>query len=187
MKSRRIIYRSILVIFLCGVSLLYSQTPEMFSKVEHAVAASVSKGVQVGQEALPFQLTTLQGKQVALEDYRGKTVVLNFFATWCYPCQEEMPLIVEMEKRLKEKGGHLLAINLTSEESDQSGAGLKTFLSHYNALFDPLLDKEGSLMKEYQIIGIPTTVVIDEHGVIKKRINGGLTYSMMEELLELVD
>jgi thiol-disulfide isomerase/thioredoxin len=181
MKKKQAFYRSILIVLLCGVGFMYSQSDSVFQQVEESVAASVQRGVQVGQEALPIELTTLNGKQVSLNDYIGKPVVLNFFATWCNPCQEEMPVIVEMEKRLKEKGAVFLAINMTSQE--KSKAEIKPFLQHFRATFDPLLDEGGETMKKYQIIGIPTTIVIDEQGMIVQRINGGLTYNLMEDLV----
>ncbi len=94
-----------------------------------------------------------------------------------------MPIIVEMEKRLKQQGAAFLAINLTSQE--RSKAEIQPFLAHYEATFDPLLDEEGKVMEQYQIIGIPTTIVIDEKGFIVQRVNGGLTYQMMEDLIPL--
>lgn len=182
MKSQAL-YRRILIILLCSVGFMYSQSTSVFEQVEEAVAASVSPGVQVGQEALPIELSTLQGKQVKLDDFKGQQVVLNFFATWCHPCQEEMPVIVEMDKRLREQGAVFLAINLTSQE--QSKAEIRPFLDHYRAFFDPLLDEEGEVMDRYQIIGIPTTIVIDEQGIIVQRINGEMSYGMMEDLILL--
>ncbi|ARK31471.1 TlpA disulfide reductase family protein [Halalkalibacter krulwichiae] len=181
MKKKQAFYRSILIILLCSVGFMYSQSESLYQKVEEAVAASVQKGVQVGQEALPIELTTLNGKQVSLDDYIGKPVVINFFATWCAPCQEEMPVIVEMDKKLKERGGVLLAVNMTSQETSKEE--LRPFLQHFHASFDPLLDDKGEVMKKYQLIGIPTTVVIDEQGVIIQRINGILTFDLMEDLV----
>jgi thiol-disulfide isomerase/thioredoxin len=181
MKKSQALYRSILIILLCGVGFMYSQSESVYQQVEEAVANSIQKGVQVGQEALPIELATLRGKKVALDDYIGQPVVINFFATWCHPCQEEMPVIVEMEKKLKENGAALLAVNMTSQE--RSKQEIAPFLQHYRASFDPLLDEEGEIMKKYQIIGIPTTLVIDEQGVIIQRINGGLTFELMEDLV----
>ncbi|MCL7749161.1 TlpA disulfide reductase family protein [Halalkalibacter alkaliphilus] len=183
MKTKQAFYRSVLIVLLCGVGFMYSQSESVYQQVEESVAATVQKGVQVGQEALPFELTTLNGEKVALGDYLGQPVVVNFFATWCHPCQEEMPIILEMEKRLKEKGAAFLAINMTSQERGKEE--IRPFLQHYRATFDPLLDVEGEVMKKYQIIGIPTTIVIDEQGVIVQRINGGLTYDLMEDLVIL--
>ena len=183
MKRHQAFYRGILIILLCGLGFMYSQSTSVFQQVEEAVASAASPGVQVGQEALPFELRTLQGKEISLADFSGKPVVLNFFATWCYPCQEEMPVIVEMEKRLRDKGAIFLAINLTSQE--QSKKEIKAFLDHFGAYFDPMLDEEGQLLKNYQIIGIPTTIVIDEQGMIVQRINGQLSFSMMEDLILL--
>ncbi len=185
MGKRRFMYRGVLIFVLLVTAFIYSQSENMVIKAEEAVVAEASpkKGVQVSQEALPFSLTTLKGKTVSLEDFRGKKVILNFFATWCYPCQEEMPIIVEMEKKLRQDGGVLLAINLTSEERDK-GAGLPSFLTYYGASFDPLMDKNGQVLDLYKIFGIPTTILIDENGVIQKRINGQLSYGMMEELIK---
>ncbi|WP_088103512.1 TlpA disulfide reductase family protein [Halalkalibacter urbisdiaboli] len=181
MKSRQAFYRSVLIVLLCGVGFMYSQSKSVFEQVEEAVAASVQSGVQVGNEAVPFKLQTLRGDTVALSDFEGKPVVINFFATWCPPCQEEMPIIVEMEKRIKKQGGVFLAINMTSQE--KSKKEIQPFLNHFRAPFDVLLDENGELLKQYQIIGIPTTIVIDEDGIIVQRINGGLTYDMMEDLV----
>lgn len=181
MKSRQAFYRSVLIILLCGVGFMYSQSKTVFQQVDEAVASVVQPGVQVGNEAIPFKLKTLRGEEVALSDFKGKPVVINFFATWCAPCQEEMPIIVEMEKRIKKKGGAFLAINMTSQE--KSKKEIQPFLNHFRAPFDVLLDEDGELMKQYQIIGIPTTIVIDENGIIVQRINGVLSYDIMEDLV----
>ncbi|GAE25291.1 thiol:disulfide oxidoreductase [Halalkalibacter wakoensis JCM 9140] len=181
MKSKQAFYRSVLIILLCGVGFMYSQSDSIYQQVEESVAATVQKGVQVGQEALPIELTTLNGDEVSLDEYLGQPVVLNFFATWCHPCQEEMPIILELEKKVKERGGKFVAINMTSQE--KSKEEIRPFLQHFRATFDPLLDQDGEIMKKYQIIGIPTTLVIDEQGIIVQRINGGLTNEIMEDLV----
>ncbi|WP_227936834.1 TlpA disulfide reductase family protein [Alkalihalobacillus deserti] len=180
-KKNQAFYRSFLILLLCGVGFMYSQSESVYQQVEEAVSASIQQGVQVGQEALSIELTTLNGDVVSLEDYLGQPVVINFFATWCHPCQEEMPVIVEMEKKLKEKGAVFLAVNMTSQE--RSKKEIRPFLQHYRATFDPLLDLDGEIMKKYQIIGIPTTVIIDEQGMIVQRVNGGLSFELMEDLV----
>ncbi|MDV2885638.1 MULTISPECIES: TlpA disulfide reductase family protein [Alkalihalophilus] len=180
MKVRQMAFRSALILILCSVGFMYSQSESVFQQVEEAVAASVKQGVQVGNEAKSFELHSLRGETVSLNDFHGTPVVINFFATWCPPCQEEMPVIVELEKRLTQKGAKFIAVNMTSQEA--SIAEVEPFLKHFNASFDVLLDETGEVMNMYQIIGIPTTVVIDENGVIVQRINGGLSYSMMEDL-----
>ncbi|MBP3949527.1 redoxin domain-containing protein [Bacillus suaedae] len=182
MKRRnQAFYRSVLIILLCGVGFMYSQSETVYQRLEESVAATVQSGVQVGQVAVPFSLNTLSGEEISLEDYAGKNVVLHFFATWCSPCQDEMPLIVEMEKRLKQEGRELVVVNLTSQE--QSKSDIRPFLQYFKATFDPLLDEKGEVMKAYQVIGIPTTLVINEEGIIVERINGGLSKDMMEELI----
>lgn len=183
MRGKQLLYRGILVVLLCGVALMYTQSKNVLTNVEKAVAASIASGPQVGQEAPAFELMTLQGEGVSLEQYKGKKVILNFFASWCSPCQEEMPLVEQLHKRLQIEDGVMLAVNLTSEEGGEKGSNLKQFLLQYGSTFDPLLDKEGTVMKKYQIIGIPTTIMIDEQGMVTKRINGQLTNGIMEELL----
>ncbi|WP_100373504.1 TlpA disulfide reductase family protein [Bacillus sp. FJAT-45037] len=180
MTVRQAFFRGVLILILCSVGFMYSQSDSVFKQVEEAVAASVKEGVQVGNSAASFELPTLLGKTVALEEYHGKPIVVNFFATWCGPCQEEMPIIMEMEKRLRDQGAVFVAVNMTSQEASKEE--ITPFLNHYGANFDVLLDETGDVMKAYQIIGIPTTVVIDENGIIVQRINGGLTHSMMEDL-----
>ncbi|NEU29663.1 TlpA family protein disulfide reductase [bacterium LRH843] len=182
MIKQHVLHRIVLITLLCGVGWMYTHFSSMFQMVE--AMAAPKQGVQAGQEAYPIELTTLQGKQVSLAENKGKPVVLNFFATWCHPCQEEMPVIVEMEKKLREKDAAFLAINLTSEEQKNSKPVLRQFLKHYRAHFDPLLDEQGDVMKKYQIIGIPTTIIIDEQGIVVQRINGGLSHGMMEEIVD---
>lgn len=180
-QRKQMFYRSVLIVLLCAVGFMYSQSQSTFQKLEESVANMIKPGVQVGQQAKDFSLRTLSGQEVALSDYNGKGIVLHFFATWCTPCQEEMPLIVRMEERLKKANRELVVVNLTSQE--QSKQEVKPFLDYFRASFDPLMDEKGEVMELYEIIGIPTTLVIDEDGIIVERINGMLSQEMIDAVI----
>ncbi len=180
-QSKQIFYRATLIVLLCVVGFMYSQSQSTFQQLEESVANMVKPGVQIGQQAKEFSLHTLSGKKVSLNDYRGKGIVLHFFATWCAPCQEEMPLIVTLDERLKKAGRELVVVNLTSQE--QSKSEVKPFLDYFRASFDPLMDEKGDVMELYEVIGIPTTLVIDEDGIILERINGMLSEEMINSVI----
>lgn len=172
-------------IFQCLVfmMLLYMMANDAVYGYHTALAETKEEyGVFEGDFAFPFQLTDDQGKTVSLNDFRGKLVILNFFATWCEPCQEEMPLLVDLHEQLDPNKEVLLGINMTSQEMNVKDVQL--FMKQFRAKFPVLYDKEGKVMKEYKIFGIPTTIVIDEQGKIMKRINGMLTQASVATLRE---
>lgn len=137
------------------------------------------EGAFPNQKAPSFTLKTLAGKTASLGDYKGKPIVINLFASWCPPCQEEMPLLNGLAKKIGNKG-HVIGVNLTNQE--RSLDDVKAFVKQFNVPFDVLLDEKGEIAKEYQIIGIPTTLLIDEKGIIQKRYNGMLTENMIAEI-----
>lgn len=180
--TRNFIYCSLLFFLFFVVGILNYQSVSVFQQVEKVVAASKSYGPFEGHVAIPFSLRTLEGDTVSLEDYRGKKVIVNFFASWCPPCQDEMPLLVDFVNRMDKEKMQFIAINLTSQEKNNKDVQL--FMDHYRADFTTVLDTDGDLMKQYQIIGIPTTLIIDEDGIIEKRINGMLTADLVAKLLQ---
>ncbi|MDQ0207899.1 TlpA disulfide reductase family protein [Alkalicoccobacillus murimartini] len=129
-------------------------------------------------------LVSLAGIEKTLADYKGKKVVVHFFATWCHPCQEEMPYIVSFSNQLKENGAVFVPIHLTKMDSDLGQ--LQSFLTHYEADFDPWLDEKGEMMQQYHVVGIPTTLFIDENGVVEQRMNGMLPQHEAESYIESI-
>lgn len=118
--------------------------------------------------ALNFELKDLSGKSVKLSDYKGKVVFLNFFASWCPPCREEMPSIQRLyEKTLSLKGFKLITVSVDTVENDA-----RSFIKNGKYTFPVLLD--GSPVADnYGIRGIPTTYVIDKKGKIVDMVVGG--------------
>ena len=125
-------------------------------------AGSELSEAQVGNLAPDFQLDNLDGKPVALSDLKGKPVLLNFWATWCPPCRDEMPYIQEIYEEWSGKGLELLAVNM-----GDSSSKVKRFLENYNLSFPVLLDTKQTVAQKYNIRGIPATFFIDENGIIQ--------------------
>ncbi|MFV8827390.1 peroxiredoxin family protein [Alkalihalobacterium sp. APHAB7] len=175
------IYSCLLFFLLFGVAYLYEGSHHIFRQVDEAVAATSKVGAFENEVAPNFELLNLEGKKVSLEDYRGRKVILNFFATWCPPCQEEMPLLVHLDEELKDKNIVMLGVNMTSQERNSND--VRPFLSQYNAEYDVVFDVDGKVMKNYHIIGIPTTFMVNEKGIIEKRINGIVTPNHIPLLL----
>ncbi|MCS5695131.1 TlpA family protein disulfide reductase [Desulfofundulus thermocisternus] len=143
--------------------------------------SGVAVGMDVGQRAPDFTLTTADGEELSLSDFRGRPVVLNFWATWCPPCRAEMPAI----QSFYEKTGreiHVLAVNLTA--SERSAARVKDFLDAGGFTFPVLLDTRGDVAREYLVRAIPTTFFIDREGIIRARHTGSLTLEMLEEIVK---
>jgi len=122
---------------------------------------------RVGQPAPDFQLQSLEGQPVSLNDLKGKPVLINFWATWCGPCVYEMPFLQEVYDEWSGKGLMLLAINIGEGSSEVKG-----FMQNYNLSLPVLLDIEKDVFQRYNIIGIPTTFFIDKDGIIQEKVIG---------------
>jgi len=124
----------------------------------------VAQGPQVDKLAPDFQLPTLDGQAVSLGDFRGKPVLLNFWATWCGPCRFEMPFIQEIfeKKEWSDTGLVILAIDIGENPSE-----VKEFMENYDLSFPVLLDTNQDVALEYNIRAIPTTFFIDKDGIIQ--------------------
>ncbi|MFO7172724.1 MAG: TlpA disulfide reductase family protein [Bacillota bacterium] len=114
---------------------------------------------QPGEPAPDFALETLDGQVVRLSDLRGQVVLLNFWATWCPPCREEMPALQAVERLYREKGFRVLAINL-----DESPATIRSFLEQNGLELTVLLDKDMKVTSRYGILPLPTSFFIDREG-----------------------
>jgi cytochrome c biogenesis protein CcmG/thiol:disulfide interchange protein DsbE len=124
-----------------------------------------------------FTLTDLNGKNVSLTDFRGKIVILDFWATWCPPCIMEIPHFIELQDKYKDKGFAMVGISL-----DQAGIEVvKTFAQKYKINY-PILMNDGQVHIAYGgISNIPTTFVIDPAGNIRKKYVGYIEKAVFEE------
>ena len=133
-------------------------------------------GAKVGAPAADFTLEDLEGNKVSLSDYKGKKVFLNFWATWCEPCKQEMPEMEKIHETYEDVV--VLAINLDTEKDIQG------FMDEHGLTFQALLDVDEEVNDQYEVVSIPTSFFIDEEGIIRKKIVGVLDYEKMEENIE---
>lgn len=131
-------------------------------------------GLEIGNLAPDFTLETLSGDEMKLSDLRGKKVMVNFWATWCPPCREEIP---EMQKFYEETDIEILAINLT--ETEPNIGKIEDFVDEYDMTFPVLLDSELTVADTYQIQPIPTSFMVDTNGIIQFYAPGALYYEHM--------
>ena len=130
-------------------------------------------------KAPEFTLTDLKNKKVSLSDYKGKYVMINFWATWCSACKSELP---DLEKFYNEnKNFKLLTIDV-GENKD----GVEKFMKENKYNFDVLLDKNTEVSYDYTATALPTTVLIDKEGYIKKIILGAMNKNSMNSYKEML-
>lgn len=183
----------IAVIFLLGLVgwAIYDHTskPTEAEKTVQEAQPSGQKsakiGFQEGNRAPNFELQTLDGKQISLSDMKGKRLILNFWATWCPPCKAEMPHMQKFYQEQKGNNIEILAVNLTTGEKNPKDVA--KFVKDYGLTFPILLDSSGEIGEAYQAFTIPTSYIIDSHGIIKKKIVGPMDKGMMTELIKSID
>jgi peroxiredoxin len=136
----------------------------------------------IGAPAPPFETTDLNGRPVALADYRGKIVLLNFWATWCEPCKKEMPEIEAAYEKLNDQGFVVLAVNF-GESPDPAA----TFTHHGRLTFPVLLDRKVKIAARYGVVNLPVSFFIDADGIIRERLFGGtLTAAGIEQTVRKI-
>lgn len=134
-------------------------------------------GLRIGVKAPDFELENLSGEKVKLSDYRGKKVILNFWATWCPPCKKEMPA---MEKFYQKAGDdvEILAVNIDPQYN------VKEFTDKLGITFPILLDKKDEVNSAYSVMTIPTTYFINEEGLITNKYLTSMTEDIMKEYID---
>jgi len=132
--------------------------------VTGCAAPSVAR---VGESAPDFQLENLDGQTISLSDFRGKPVLINFWATWCTFCRDEMPYLQQIYEEWSDKGLVVLTINI-----GESHLEVEMFLQISDLSLPVLLDTNEKVAQKYNVPPIPTTFFIDRDGVIREKIIG---------------
>ncbi|MCW8858789.1 MAG: TlpA family protein disulfide reductase [Deltaproteobacteria bacterium] len=145
----------------------------------------VQQGGLIGKEAPDFTLSDMQGNQVSLSQFKGKVVILNFWATWCPPCREEMPSMEKLYRDYQAKGLVMLAVNV--EENGKRA--VSDFLKRTPHSFPILLDSDNLAQNTYGVFRFPESFIIDRNGVVVEKIIGardwlsGTTFKLINFLL----
>lgn len=173
MKKQRLIMRSVILILL-GAAVVYTLYAN-FTKDD------IQK-VEVGKKAPDFVLSDMNGEKHRLSDYEGKGVLLNFWATWCKPCEREMPYMDSGYGVYKDKGVQVLAVNI-----GESDVVVNEFINRYDLSFPVLNDKNQEVLTAYGVDPLPITFLINKDGIVERVHTGEIIkeqvmMDMMEEI-----
>jgi peroxiredoxin len=135
--------------------------------------------VEMLPDAPDFRLKTLEGKIVKLSDYRGKAVMLNFWATYCLPCKEEMPWLIDFQKQYGPKGLVVLGIAM-----DSSADPIKKFTTKLEINYPILLGNQG-VADQYYVKSLPASIFVDRNGHITDQVPGAASRSFLENEIQL--
>jgi len=134
----------------------------------------------IGKPAAPFTLATFDGGQVSLEALRGRVVVVNFWASWCYPaCYEEAPALARAWETYKDRGVMMIGINIQDKEEPA-----KKFLTQFGHTFPNAPDPAGRVSVDYGVYGVPETFFIDRAGRVRWKQVGAVTEQIFQERVE---
>lgn len=171
-KKKRLIMRTVILIGL-SAAVIYA----LYTNLNRDKMNSI----EINSKAPDFILTDMEGNKHKLSEYKGQGVFLNFWGTWCKPCETEMPFMDNQYQDYKEKGVQILAVNVG--ESDYA---VKTFADKYKLSFPILNDKGGEVQSAYKVNPLPVTFLIDKDGKVIDEITGGLTEEDIKTLMERV-
>ena len=133
----------------------------------------------VGKPAPDFALSDLNDKSYRLSDFRGKVVFLNFWATWCKPCREEMPSMEILNKNFEKDGLVILAVSIDRVTTTRD---IPPFVKGLNLTFPVLIDSWGKTDKPYKRMGVPETFIIDQEGIIREIVIGPRDWTRLDSL-----
>ncbi|HBL5354216.1 TPA: redoxin family protein, partial [Clostridioides difficile] len=137
-------------------------------------------------KSIDFTLTDQYGKTHKLSDYEGKVVFLNFWATWCPPCKEEMPYIEQLYKDYNKNNDDVVILGVASPNLGREGSRehVVNFLKEQGYTFPVVLDEDGALAYQYGINAFPTTFIIDKEGYVTQYIPGAMDKATMASFIE---
>jgi peroxiredoxin len=157
-----------------------ARLPEMISEIEKEAAAEAATAV--GKEFTPFKETGTDGKEIDLAAYRGKVVLIDFWATWCGPCVDELPHVKAAYEKFHDKGFDIIGISL-----DKDGDKLAAFTKENSMAWPQFFDGKGwqnKLAQAYGIRSIPATYLLDREGkIVAKGLRGEALSAKIGELL----
>lgn len=120
-----------------------------------------------------FSLTDINGNKVTLSEYKGRVVFLNFWATWCVTCEEEMPSMEKLYQRFKDEPFAMLTVSIDKEGEKQ----IRPYIEKFGLTFPVLIDSDSTVAKLYKTTGVPETFILNKEGVIVHKAVGPRDWS----------
>jgi cytochrome c biogenesis protein CcmG, thiol:disulfide interchange protein DsbE len=125
--------------------------------------------VEVGHKVPAYRTVTLSGDSVSLADQQGKVVLLNIWATWCHPCRDEIPELLEIRDRYRDRGLEVVGVSVDAQGQDDN---IREFMKDFDMTYPVWLDPAERISTQFLTIGVPTTFLIDKGGVLRWRRTG---------------
>lgn len=166
--------------YLSNEEKIESDTQETSDNEESEIINDEETTENERMKAPNFTLKTMDGKEVSLDDYRGKIVFINFWATWCPYCVKEMP---DLQKIYEENKDDLVILAVDVQESK---ATVENYMKDKDYTFPILLDEKGEVASTYYISSYPTTYFVDKEGYLLGGYPGMLTYPQMNQILQSI-
>ena len=164
----------LLLILLLGLVAGCTPAPDITRQPGPPLAGELPAAPEVGRLAPDFTLTDLEGNTVSLSGLRGKTVFLNFWATWCPPCREEMPEIEAVYQQYREQGVVVIGVDLLEPEED-----VLSFVREGGYSWTFVIDTTGAVGRRYGVNAIPASFFVDKNGVIRSVQTGPMSRQRM--------
>ena len=147
-------------------------------KAEEGAETTLEAAPIKGHPAPEITLETTDGQTLSLSDFKGKPVLINFWATWCPPCRAEMP---DFQAVHRELGDDVIIFSVNA--ASQDSGDINAFIEELGITFPVLLDKTGLAGVTYNVLGLPTTIFVDRNGIINETLTGGLNKAYLEAKL----
>lgn len=116
----------------------------------------------IGKKAIDFTLPSVTGESIALQGFRGKVVLLNFWATWCAPCREELPELMQLQEQFRKRGLVVVAVTVDHELEN-----VRNFLKKHGITLPALWDRRQKVAEAYAVEKMPSSYLIDRNGVLR--------------------
>lgn len=162
--------RMVLVAVLIGVLSGFALSGWLLQRIASPDASGLPTSLPAGSTAPEFTLVDLEGETVALSAYRGQVVLVNFWASWCVPCQEEMPALQAAYESLQDQGFVVLGVNLRDRErpGSEGDSEVRDFIRRFVIEYPVAIDRDGTVSRAYNVSVIPTSFLIDRHGQVRE-------------------
>ncbi len=146
--------------------LIFATSTVLFRAAQDPSDTATLRKSIIGTTPADFTLPDIEGQEVRLSDFRGKTVMLTFWATWCAPCNAELPTVQEIYEEYRDNGLVVLAVD------DENQATVREFLRAKHYSFTALVDSKRTVFREFAIHYIPTAFVINPDGIVTQEVTG---------------